>query len=161
MPRTLALQPCHLSEDQHGNAFPTVKYPSYTHQLLVDVIQLQVWQTVCINHSYVFVLPPKEKMINWLWNSLRKTKRVSFESSVCFLSNFCQNSKNQVKKVHPSKTADPSGYRHQDQCFGRVFTVLQRDKDKGDTQFAFSSTLLITQRTHSFLYYKILKQIWI
>lgn len=44
----------------------------------------------------------------------------------CILSNFTRNSKNQVKQVDHSKTAYPSGYSHQNDCFGHVFRHLKR-----------------------------------
>ena len=58
----------------------------------------------------------------------------------CFLSNFFQNSDNQVKQAHHCQTANPSGYKHQNHCSGHTFTYIQRDQDKGYRQFAFSST---------------------
>lgn len=52
--------PCHLPEDYHGNAFLSVNQPSCTHQLLIEIFQLQVSSTVCINRTSVFVLSPKD-----------------------------------------------------------------------------------------------------
>lgn len=72
------------------------------------------------------------------YNSLRRIKSVSWNHHSCFLS------KNQVKQVQCSTTADPSGYTQQNHCFGHVFTDMLRDKDKRNTQLAFRGIFLRT-----------------
>lgn len=141
-------------------------------QLPANIKQQQVWRAMCIySHMglschqktktpYKQAKNPNNNLTSWASSSLRKTNSVFWKH--CFVSNFFQNSEKQVKEVHNSKSAHLSDYRHEIHCFAYVFIDIWRDQDDSNTEFAFSSTFLRTdRRAHNFLQYNTLKQIWI